>query len=67
MMHRNLDRRVEALVRLTRPEHLTELAELFDTGMGDTTSSWWLGADGDWVRHDRGRRRASRSPTCRPT
>jgi polyphosphate kinase len=54
MMHRNLDRRVEALVRLTRPEHLDELAALFDTGMGDMTSSWWLGADGQWVRHDRG-------------
>ncbi|CAN5406786.1 hypothetical protein BH09ACT4_BH09ACT4_15800 [soil metagenome] len=53
MMHRNLDRRVEALVRLTRPEHLTELAELFDIGMSDDTSSWWLGADGEWTRHDR--------------
>jgi polyphosphate kinase len=53
MMHRNLDRRVEALVRLTRQEHLDELAELLDIGMGDGTSSWWLGADGGWVRHDR--------------
>ncbi|MGE3192800.1 MAG: RNA degradosome polyphosphate kinase [Microbacteriaceae bacterium] len=53
MMHRNLDRRVEALVRLTRPEHLTELNELFDEGMSDGTASWWLGADGQWVRHDR--------------
>jgi polyphosphate kinase len=53
MMHRNLDRRVEALVRLTRPEHLAELNALFDAGMGDGTSSWWLGADGEWVRHDR--------------
>jgi len=54
MMHRNLDRRVEALVRLTRPEHLAELDELFDTAMSDATSSWWLGPDGEWVRHDRG-------------
>jgi polyphosphate kinase len=53
MMHRNLDRRVEALVRLTRPEHLDELAELLDTAMSDHTSSWWLGEDGEWVRHDR--------------
>jgi polyphosphate kinase len=53
MMHRNLDRRVEALVRLVRPEHLAELGKLFDAGMGDGTSSWWLGEDGDWVRHDR--------------
>lgn len=53
MMHRNLDRRVEALVRLTRPEHLTELNELFDAGMSDGTASWWLGDDGQWVRHHR--------------
>jgi polyphosphate kinase len=53
MMHRNLDRRVEALVRLTRPEHITELSDLFDEGMSDATSSWWLGSDGQWTRHDR--------------
>jgi polyphosphate kinase len=53
MMHRNLDRRVEALIRLTRPEHLAELEELFDLAMSDRTASWWLGADGDWTRHDR--------------
>src|SRR5690606_2382381 len=54
MMHRNLDRRVEALVRLTRAEHLAQLDELLDLAMADTTSSWWLGPDGDWTRHDRG-------------
>ena len=53
MMHRNLDRRVEALIRLTRPEHLGELEELFDLAMADDTSSWWLGSDGEWTRHDR--------------
>jgi polyphosphate kinase len=53
MMHRNLDRRVEALVRIVRPEHLTELAGLLDEAMSDATSSWWLGEDGVWVRHDR--------------
>jgi polyphosphate kinase len=53
MMHRNLDRRVEALIRLTRPEHLDELDELFDQAMSDDTSAWWLGSDGEWRRHDR--------------
>ncbi|MEO8528819.1 MAG: RNA degradosome polyphosphate kinase [Pseudolysinimonas sp.] len=53
MMHRNLDRRVEALVRLTRPEHLDELQQLFDLAMAETTTSWWLGNDGHWTRHDR--------------
>jgi polyphosphate kinase len=52
MMHRNLDRRVEALVRIVRPEHLDELAGLLDQAMSDETASWWLGSDGVWVRHD---------------
>ena len=53
MMHRNLDRRVEALVRLTDPEHIRELDNVFDLAMADTTSSWWLSADGQWERHSR--------------
>jgi polyphosphate kinase len=53
MMHRNLDRRVEALIRLARAEHLAELEDLFDLAMADGTSSWWLGSDGEWTRHDR--------------
>jgi polyphosphate kinase len=51
MMHRNLDRRVEALVRVIAPAHLTEMTDLFDLAMSDTTSSWWLGSDGTWTRH----------------
>ncbi len=53
MMHRNLDRRVEALVRITRPEHVRELNELFELALSDSTSAWWLGPDGDWTRHHR--------------
>ncbi len=52
-MHRNLDRRVEALVRLTDPAQVDELLELFDLSVADTTSSWHLQPDGTWVRHDR--------------
>ncbi|BDV31337.1 RNA degradosome polyphosphate kinase [Microbacterium terricola] len=51
MMHRNLDRRVEALVRVTEPAHLKEMVGLFDLAMSDTTSSWHLGEDGVWTRH----------------
>jgi len=51
MMHRNLDRRVEALVRVVAPAHVKELVDLFDTAMADTTSSWRLGSDGIWTRH----------------
>lgn len=51
MMHRNLDRRVEALVRVIAPAHLKEMAELFELAMSDRTSSWWLGSEGEWTRH----------------
>ncbi len=51
MMHRNLDRRVEALVRVVAPAHITELSTLFDLAMSDKTSSWHLGSDGEWARH----------------
>jgi len=53
MMHRNLDRRVEALVRLTDPDHLKELDDLFDLALSPETSSWHLEADGNWTRHSR--------------
>ncbi|WP_088318534.1 RNA degradosome polyphosphate kinase [Kineosporia sp. R_H_3] len=54
MMHRNLDRRVEALVRLKDPGHLAELDELLSLSADDGTASWHLGADGMWVRHAQG-------------
>ncbi|WP_025158380.1 RNA degradosome polyphosphate kinase [Leifsonia aquatica] len=51
MMHRNLDRRVEALVRLTSPDHLAELDALFDLAFDTRTASWSLADDGVWTRH----------------
>ncbi|MFD9910110.1 RNA degradosome polyphosphate kinase [Streptomyces sp. NPDC059063] len=51
MMHRNLDRRIEALVRVSDPGHRATLNRLLETGMSDTTASWHLGADGNWTRH----------------
>ncbi|NSC22473.1 RNA degradosome polyphosphate kinase [Streptomyces albus subsp. chlorinus] len=51
MMHRNLDRRIEALVRVTDPAHRASLNRLLETGMSDGTASWHLGPDGDWRRH----------------
>ncbi|WP_328988693.1 RNA degradosome polyphosphate kinase [Kribbella sp. NBC_01245] len=51
LMHRNLDRRVETLVWLKEPDHLTELGDLFDLGFDEGTSSWWLQADDTWVAH----------------
>ncbi|WP_137846103.1 RNA degradosome polyphosphate kinase [Microbacterium sp. 2FI] len=52
MMHRNLDRRVEALVRIVAPAHLKELSAFFDLAMSDSSSSWHLGPDGEWTRHN---------------
>ncbi|HSI93989.1 MAG TPA: RNA degradosome polyphosphate kinase [Jiangellaceae bacterium] len=49
LMHRNLDRRVEAMVRLDRPEHRAELSDLFDLAFDDGVSSWHLQPDGEWV------------------
>ncbi len=51
MMHRNLDRRVETLVRIADPGHIVELADLNDLAFAETTSRWDLGSDGRWVRH----------------
>ena len=50
MMHRNLDRRVEALVRIDAPEHVAYLRRLMDLGFDDSIASWHLQPDGDWVR-----------------
>ncbi len=51
MMHRNLDRRIEALVRVADPSHRAELSGLIDLGVSDETESWHLGPDGAWTRH----------------
>jgi polyphosphate kinase len=51
MMHRNLDRRVEALVRLSQPDHIRELNSLFETAMSEKVASWYLAEDGSWTRH----------------
>lgn len=54
LMHRNLDRRVEALVRIAEPEQVAELVDLMDESMSDATVSWHLGPDGTWDRHATG-------------
>lgn len=51
MMHRNLDRRVEALVQLSVREDITHLMELLDRYVDPGTASWHLGSDGNWMRH----------------
>ncbi|CAB4675690.1 unannotated protein [freshwater metagenome] len=51
MMHRNLDRRVETLVRLAEPVHVAWVNELFDMAMSPEYSTWSLDAEGIWTRH----------------
>jgi polyphosphate kinase len=53
IMHRNLDRRVESLVRVVDPVHCGRLRQVIALGMDDGTSSWWLDGDGNWTRHAR--------------
>ena len=50
LMPRNLDRRVEALVRISDGEQCRRLIGLMDMAMSDDTSSWRLRPDGVWDR-----------------
>jgi polyphosphate kinase len=52
LMHRNLDRRVEVLVRLPLDDHVRGIGELFDFAFEPTTSAWVLDAAGVWTRND---------------
>jgi polyphosphate kinase len=52
LMHRNLDRRVETLVRVKDPGHCADLLGWFDLAMGMDTQCWLLDSDGRWDRHD---------------
>src|SRR5204863_10082893 len=51
LMHRNLDRRVEPLVRVKDPAQQSEVVALIDLAMDEGTASWWLDGDGTWTRH----------------
>ncbi len=52
MMHRNLDRRIEVLIKLEQPEHLERIDHLFELHMSDSTSTWSLANNGEWTRHN---------------
>jgi polyphosphate kinase len=51
LMHRNLDRRVELLVRVTDQGQRAELRRLIGLAVDPLIASWWLAADGTWSRH----------------
>ena len=52
MMHRNLDRRIEALVQIKDPRHIKYLLDMFTIYMSDSSRTWHLAADGTWTRHN---------------
>jgi polyphosphate kinase len=50
LMHRNLDRRVETLVRLRAPHVRAQLDTLLDSAFAPDVRHWRLGSDGCWER-----------------
>lgn len=52
LMHRNLDRRVEALVQLEDKEHVSYLSGLLDLQLADNTSHWILDKNAKWIRQN---------------
>ena len=53
LMDRNLNRRVESLVRITRPEHKKDLIKVLDLYVSSTTSGWHLLPTGKWLKVDK--------------
>jgi polyphosphate kinase len=54
LMHRNLDRRVEALVRVVHPNAQEELRNVLELAMSDNAEGWDLAGDGSWTRRTSG-------------
>ena len=50
LMHRNLDRRVEVLVRLKGATHIRRMRAYLDRAFATDVSAWWLGSNGQWAR-----------------
>ena len=50
MMHRNLDRRVESLVRIESDKHKERLKGILDDSLSDQYSTWKLAENNKWVR-----------------
>ncbi len=52
LMHRNLDRRVEVLVKLPSDAEVSQVSELLDLAFDPETVAWELSADGTWRQGD---------------
>ena len=53
LMDRNLNRRVESLVKIKRDEHKKELMMIFDQYTASTTAAWHLLPTGKWLLVDK--------------
>jgi polyphosphate kinase len=51
LMHRNLDRRVEVLVKLPSAELVAQVGAVLDQAFDPHTAAWLLGRDGTWTAH----------------
>ena len=54
MMHRNLDRRVETLVRIVAPASHQKLMVLLDELTSEKFGAWFLQESNEWVRQSQG-------------
>jgi polyphosphate kinase len=54
LMHRNLDRRVEALVRVTMPSAREDLRTVLELSMSERMDAWDLDGEGIWHRRQFG-------------
>ena len=50
LMHRNLDRRIEALISIADPDQRELLLENIDLSMSPEVAAWELAGDGEWTR-----------------
>ena len=50
LMHRNLDRRVESMVRIEQTDHKRMLFRALDSYLAPTTVRWEMESNGDWKR-----------------
>ena len=61
LMDRNLNRRVESLVKIRRDEHKKSLMKIFDQYTASTTAAWHLLPTGKWLLVDKDSNGASLS------
>jgi polyphosphate kinase len=52
LMHRNLDRRVEVLLRVCDEHARAEMGRIFEAALAPDVRCWELGSDGSWTQLD---------------